>query len=154
MYIVYEAEIVATDDDDLEKIGTETLRVEAMAAQLRSLININMYESGIFEMSRYQPSDSGLPYELWFDEVRIIYRENTHTKPRVKILMTSGNFIPVSIDRFPEILLEGILLSEAERELNGKKKDKMFHFISNNCERMLQYWDGNITTMTLFRSLE
>ena len=139
--------------ENLEKLGEEALYVEMKAMQLQVLENIDMYVNGIFEMANYTTDMSGLPYGIWFDEVGE-QRKTTHNIPRVKIMMLNGNMIPVSVEEHPKILLKGVQLSKAERELKGKPKDEMFRFISKNHELILQHWHGKINILVLFNSLK
>jgi len=139
--------------NDLEKLGKEVATVEMKAFQLQVLENIAMYKDGIFEMANWPAKSSGLPYGLWFDDLGKT-RTNTHSIPRVKVLMPDGNMISVSIEENPRILLKGTQLVKVERELKGKKKTEMFNYISKHHQIMLQHWYGNIQTLDLFTYLE
>jgi hypothetical protein len=141
-------------NNNLEKVGYESFFIENNAMILGILENINMYTNGIFEMANYQTEESGLPYEIWFDDVGK-NRIPSHNIPRIKIkIHDSGNFIPISINKYPKILLKGMQLRKAENELKGKNKEIMFNFISKNHELILQHWSGNITTAMLFSRLK
>ena len=138
--------------NDIERSRQDARSVELRALRLQVLENVNMYVHEIMEMAQLHPSDSGLSYTLWFDEAGKT-RQNKHTKPRIKIIMPSGNTIPVSIDTHPEILLKGTQLTKAEKELHGKPKEKILKFISKNHTLIMQHWNGDITTKDLFVKL-
>jgi len=139
----------------MSNIGSESILIESKAQQLQILENTSMYKQGLFEMANYQPKDSGLglPYAICFDEIGN-RRKHTHSEPRVKILMSNDDLIPVLISVKPKILLKGVQLSKANRILKGKNKDIMFEFISNNHELILKHWHGKITTMELLLGLK
>ncbi|GHU46734.1 hypothetical protein FACS1894120_4060 [Clostridia bacterium] len=141
------------DDDDeygVTTLGEESVKAEAIAAKLQVLENVSMYKSGMFEQLHLDSEYLGLPYGLWFEDLGV-KRRDTSKKTRVKVGMPNGNLIPVSIDKYPKILHSGCLLSEAEKELNGEKRDEMFRFISKNYKRMLKHWYGDITNITMIR---
>jgi len=100
----------------MNNIGSESILIESKAQQLQILENTSMYKQGLFEMANYQPKDSGLPYAIWFDEIGN-RRKNTHSEPKVKILMSNDDLIPVLISVKPKILLKGVQLSKANRVL-------------------------------------
>ena len=116
------------------------------------LENVNTYKT-LFEMANFQPEDSGLPYAIWFDDSGK-FRNNTHFIPHVKIIMDSGYMIPVSIEEEPKILLKAVQLAKVAKEFKGKKRKGMLEFISLNHLIILQHWNGEITTKTLFNNLQ
>ena len=109
----------------LEKVSKESRYIEMKAKILQKLENINMYKHGIYEMSSYYPDESGLPYALWFDEPGA-FRDNKHNLSRVKIKMPNGDFIPVSVEHNPRILLKGTQLAKAEKVLYGKNQKEIY----------------------------
>lgn len=123
-------------------------RNEKKAFKRRILENINMYHS-LFEMAQLTPKETGLPYSVWFEEFEV-HRNHPQRKPRVKIGMPNGDFIPVSIEENPKILLGSIQLAKADKEFNGEEKKKMFEFISQNRDSMLKHWNDEIDTAELF----
>lgn len=135
------------------KIGYESYYVEMKAMQLQVLENIEMYADGIYEMANYTTNRSGLPYPIWFDDLGQ-NRKNTHNIPRLKIHMPSGNLIPIAISNKPYILLKGTQLRKAEKELTDNPKKEMFDFISKNHKLILQHWNGDIDSITLFEKLK
>jgi hypothetical protein len=140
--------------DELEKAGYEVRKVEKRASRLKVLENIEMYRDGIFEMSRYSAKNSGLPHDIWFNDLGT-HRVFKTRVPWVKIFMNlTGNFISVSIGKNPRILLKRKRKAKAENELKGKTKEEMFGFISRNHELILQHWKGGITTVELFKRLK
>jgi hypothetical protein len=136
-------------ENKTQKIGNEVAMIEMGAMLFQNLENLNMYKNGIFEMANYKSEDSGLPHDIWFDELGV-ERKGTHHTPRVKISLPSKNLIPVSIESKPKILLKGTQLRKAEREAKEKEMKLMFDFISKNHNLILQHWNGKITTATLF----
>ena len=104
----------------------------------------------LYVMANFDIKDSGLPYNIWFDEAQH-FRKGKHNTPRVKV-QVNDNLIPVSISTKPKILLKGSSLSEAEKEFHGK--NEIFEFISKNYGLIISHWNGEITTKTLLNSLE
>ena len=115
------------------------------------LENINDYEF-IYEMANYDTRDSGLPYNIWFDEGHSL-RKGKHKTPRVKV-QVGDNLIPVSVSTQPEILLKGHLLSEAERVFSGSDRKKVFDFITKNYGVIISHWNGEITTKAMLNALK
>ena len=136
----------------LERVGYEVARGELRAYRLQALENINMYEDGIFEMSHYQPKDSGLPYSLWFDDLGKS-RVNNRRVPRVKVMMPTNDLIPFSLEQQPEILLTGVRLTKAKKQLDGWDMEATLNFISVNHKLILRHWYGDIGTFELFKNL-
>lgn len=104
-----------------------------------------------YEMANYETRDSGLPCDIWFDELGA-GRKNKHTKPRVKIAVDS-KLVPVLVSSQPEIPLKGTLLTTAEKIFKGSDKKTMLDFIARNHELILSHWNGDITTKTLLNKL-
>ena len=136
--------------NDIEKSRKEMMYIEKQCLYLQNLENISMYKFDIMEMANYTVPE--LPYGIWFDEQGKT-RINTHNIPRVKIMMSNNDMIPVSVENVPQILLKGTQLAKAEKILKGKSKAKMFKFISKNSDLILKHWEGDITTVQLFTSL-
>ena len=136
-----------------ENVGNESFLIETKTEQLQVLENISMYTNGAFESFNYQPEDSGLPLGIWFDDAGKA-RKNKHSEPRVKIIMSSGNLIPVSIEEKPRILLKGTRLTKAEKEFTSKYQKPMFSFISHNHKLILQHWNGEISALVLGNNLK
>ena len=104
-------------------------------------------QKSYFEMANFQTKDSGLPQNIWFDELGK-NRKIGYNTPRVKIGKAE---IPFSISENPEILVP-ILESKNQNE-SLKGISEIQRFISDNHEFMLQHWNKEITTYELFSIL-
>ena len=68
--------------DDFRKLREKAEYVETKAAIMGNLENTSMHQNGIFEMANYQPQDSGLAYEIWFDQPGLmLYGDLSPCKP-------------------------------------------------------------------------
>ena len=101
---------------------------------------INMYE-----MANLRPSDTGLPFFVWIDEMGG-YRKAGHHIPRLKIAKGSPDtFVAVvSIASDPKLL---------EGELEGKETKKLKQWINQNLEILIAHWNGDISTVELGRKI-
>lgn len=127
--------------------------VERKACIFRMLENLNMYTSGLFEFAAYRPSDSGLKYSIWFDE----YGKEKKYKPdepRVKISMSNCTLIPISVEEYPKILLNGARLKKAEKLFSKTDQKQIFAFVSRNRDVILQHWNHEIDTVNLYNALK
>ena len=108
------------------------------------ILSENELQKSYFEMANFQTKDSGLPQNIWFDEVGKDRKLN-HNIPRVKIGKAE---IPVSISENPEILVS--ILESKEQEEGLKGVSEIQRFIADNHEVILQHWNKEITTYELF----
>lgn len=60
-------------------------------------------ESELMEMTNVSTEDTGLPYSIWIDSAGKDRRSHNDLRIKVKV---DGKFIPVSISKNPEILVE------------------------------------------------
>jgi hypothetical protein len=140
----------------LEKVGYEVEIVEVKANNLQRVENLDMYVDGIFQMLKYSTEDSGLPYDLWFDDVGKD-RFNKHKAPRVKVELPNRDLLPLSIEEEPKLLLKGVPLAKAEKELQeiDESKMKRIHdFIFKNHQLILHHWNGEIDDFDLVNNLQ
>jgi hypothetical protein len=105
-----------------------------------------------FEMANYETRDSGLPFNIWFDEPGGS-RFNKHHLPRVKV-QVNGKFIPVHVTSEPSILLRGSFLSTAEKLITGSDRKAVFAFVARNHELILSHWSGEVSTKHLLTNLK
>jgi hypothetical protein len=140
---------------ELEKVGYEVERAERKAFKLQRLETIAMYTDGIFEMARYDPEDSGLPFTVWFDAAGT-NKCNERKAPRIKIFIAHKLFIPISIEGNPKILLKATQLRKAVKVLGGREKEMkaIYEFIARNRGLILRHWYGEISITELFSSLQ
>jgi hypothetical protein len=132
-----------------KELKVEIERVEFNAWQLGNLENLSSYKDpAIYEMATYKMDDSGLPYNLWIDEVG---KDRTieHSIPRLKVLLSFSNSVPISIEQNPKILLKGVFLAKAERELNERKMKDIYAFIRKNKDMLIKHWNKEIDYNTL-----
>jgi len=106
----------------------------------------------IFEMANYETRDSGLPFDIWFDEIKAD-RKGKHSSPRVKIAV-DGELIPISISTDPAFLAKGSHLRRHEDALSGKDRRRMFTFISKNHDVIIAHWNGELTTFGMMSKLK
>lgn len=95
-------------------------------------------EDIFFEMAGFKKEKSGLPFNIWLDDMGIM-RNNTHKKPRIKVQDPDDpkNFISYLIDRNNPKILAG--------KFKKKQNDiDIISFIKNTYDDLMKLWNQEI----------
>lgn len=107
----------------------------------------------IYNMANIDKRELGLPVNIWI-ESSYLGRNNQHHLPRLKIQIepnndnSQSNLVPVLISKEPKLLVNK-KLGITNRELN-----KIFEFIKNNYDVLMQHWNNEISDFQLGRLLK
>ena len=90
-------------------------------------------ESELMEMANVSTQDTGLPYSIWIDSAGKD-RKTSHNDPRIKVRV-NGEFIPVSISKNPEILVERKFDHSAE----------VLKWVRKYYDVLIKHWNKELT---------
>lgn len=91
----------------------------------------------LYEMANLSKIDSGLPNDIWIDS-QGKDRVTGHSTPRIKVKVSSGNLVPVSISKDPKILIDCDKKDQSEVK-------KVIPFLRSAYEILIKHWNHQYT---------
>lgn len=99
----------------------------------------------LYEMANLFPDETGLPMTVWVSP-----RGNARHDARIKVNMTHGNRMTIENTAVVAIRPDPRVV---EGRLSSEDQAAVFHWIALNIETLIAYWNGEIGTIQLGRSL-
>jgi hypothetical protein len=100
----------------------------------------------LYEMANLYPGETGLPMTVWVSP-----RGNARHDVRIKVNMTHGN--QMNTDNTADVRVRPLPHVAAGR-LSGDDERVVFDWITLNTTALTAYWDGDIDTLELARTLK